>query len=55
LIKGEAMQIKFILEENKRKSTIGTTCNTNGNGKQAILIKEISEEEVDDINIIKKN
>jgi hypothetical protein len=45
VIKAEAMQ----------KSTIVTNGSTNGSGKQVVLISEIYQEEVDNINVIKKN
>jgi hypothetical protein len=42
-----AMQLELILEE--KKFTTGTNRNYNGNTKQAVLINEVEDEEVDDI------
>jgi hypothetical protein len=52
MIKAEAMQLELILEENKKKSTIGTNGNHNGNGKQTVLINELEKEEVEDVNAL---
>jgi hypothetical protein len=50
-IKAEAMQIELILEEKKKKSTIGSNGNHNGN-KQTILINKVENEKVEDIILV---
>jgi hypothetical protein len=46
------MQLELILEEKRKKSTIGTNGNYFWNTKQTALINEVEEEGVEEVNAL---